>query len=56
MRGFPDQNPKLVFEENSVFYQNHGRKIQIKSKSQDETMKFNLADIGLNDNYAQGTT
>lgn len=56
MVGFPNQTPRLVFVGTSVFYQNHGRKIEIKSKLQDETMKFNLASLGLSDNLGLGTT
>jgi hypothetical protein len=53
--GSPAQYPKLVFEGKSVFYQNHGKKIEIKSKSPDETMKFDLSSLGLAENLAQGT-
>ena len=55
LMGSPAQYPKLVFEEKSVFYQNHGKKIEIKSKSPDETMKFDLSSLGLTENLAQGT-
>ncbi len=56
MSSYPNQDPQIVFENTSIYYQNHGRRILIKSKTPQQTMKFGFWPLGLSEDIAQGTT